>query len=67
VGKRKSLEVQALVVTAGRHKGRICENDDDEELGEDQLFHSDVAEYDRLDLKWRKRSGEVRSIDCEIV
>lgn len=52
------LKTQALVVTAGSFKDRICENDDD-----DFLFRS---EFSLSDLKWMERNGVVwRKLDAE--
>jgi len=69
---------QALVVTAGPFAGRICENDDDEFLFENQLSNAERAWFTQCGVEWRTLEvdpddddqdefPERLGVDCEVV
>jgi hypothetical protein len=71
----ETLEVQALIVTCGPFKGRICENDNDEFLFKSELNRGELKWFRENNVAWRTLSAEEADenpspeagVDCEIV
>ena len=75
------LTVQALVVTHGPFKGRICENDDDAFVSKSELSGWETAWFEEAGVKWRQLEADEHDddldfnlkpdfyvgVDCEIV
>ena len=68
--------VQALVVTCGPFKGRICENDDDDFVFKSEFTKAELKWFKSCGVKWRKLELDERDeqtdldltgVDCEIV
>jgi TIR domain len=64
-----TLKIQALVVTEGPYKGRICENDDDDFARRSDFSKHEIQLYEAAGIQWRRfpYDKRVRGVECEIV